>query len=150
MRVSIHVCVCVCVCVCFSVHVCLYACVCPSMCVCVCVYNTRNLDIAVHIRSPISHTLPYALLCFWYSQSLDSLSQTLQCWFPRLFHCQFPYLQHLYVEWPSPSCLKETLSGLLQIQPQNLSFFSQNSRPVIFSPVALLSPFIIRFTSCLS
>ena len=44
--------------------------------------------------------------------------QLLQCCtFPGLF-C----LQPLYLEWPSPSSLTETLSGLLQIKPQDISF----------------------------
>ena len=56
--------------------------------------------------------LPYSPLCFWHSQPPDSSHQTLHCWFPRAFS----------VFSPSPSSPTETLSGLLQIKPQDISF----------------------------
>ena len=67
-----------------------------------------------------------SVLCFWYSQPLDSSYQTFHCWFRHLF-C----LRPLYTEWPSPSSPTET-SRLLQIKLQDISFF-QNNRPAMFS-----------------
>ena len=82
------------------------------------------------------HTLPYSPLCFWYRQSPDPSYQTFHRWFPHLF-C----LQSLYMEWPSPSSLKETLSGLLQIRPKNISF-SKTIDPLFFPSALLLPSFI--------
>ena len=39
------------------------------------------------------------------------------CWF-LCFFC----LRYLYMKWPSPSSPTETLSGLLQVKPQDISF----------------------------
>ena len=52
----------------------------------------------------------------------------------------------LYMECPSPSSPKETLSGLLQIQPKNVLFFENNRPPpphVPPPPPAVPSPFVI-------
>ena len=81
------------------------------------------------------HTLPYTPLCFWYTRPPDCSHQALHCWLPRLF-C----FRSIYMEWPSPSSLTETLSGLIQILPENISF--PNCRPALFSvPCWRLHPF---------
>ena len=67
--------------------------------------------------SSVLLTPPYCQLCFWCSQPPDLLYWTFHSWFPCLFH-----LRPSYMEWPAPPSLKETLSGLVQIQAQNSSF----------------------------
>ena len=70
------------------------------------------------------HTLKYSPLCFWYSQPPDSSHRTFLCWFPRLF-C----FRSITMEWPSPSSPTETLSGLLRIKAQGVSFSKPTDLP---------------------
>ena len=55
----------------------------------------QRIEYKINILCDKCITLPYSLLCVWYSQPPDSSHQTLHCWFPRLF-C----FHSLYMEWP--------------------------------------------------
>ena len=71
--------------------------------------SSHNCSVLSLWLSSALHTFPYSLLCFWYSQPPDSSHQTLHC-------CRFLRLlcfRSIYMEWPSPSCPTETLSGLI-------------------------------------
>ena len=70
--------------------------------------------------------------------SSDFSNQTFHCWYSGLL-CRRP----LNMEWPPAPSSKETLSGLLQIQPQNVSLL-QDNRSAMFSPLALLSPSVVN------
>ena len=63
-------------------------------------------------------------------------------WSTESRECLFCLLS-LYMEWPSPSSSKETLSGLLQIWPKNISS-SKTIDPLCFPSFALLSPSIVN------
>ena len=41
---------------------------------------------------------------------------------PNVDPCALFCLRSLYAKWPSPSSPTETLSGLIQVMPQNISF----------------------------
>ena len=83
--------------------------------------------------SPNVHTHTYSPLCFQYSQPPDPshLDSTLDS---RAFFC----LRTLYMAWPSLSSPKETLSGLLQIQTQNISL-SKAIDPPYFPSLIVVS-----------
>ena len=77
-----------------------------------CIYMSdhRHFSVMSMRLTSTLHTLPYSLLCFWYSQCPDSSHQTLHCWFPHLF-----WFWTICMEWSSPSSQTETFSGLIQV-----------------------------------
>ena len=108
---------------------------------CECIVNCSVLSL--WLSSTFLHTLPYSPLFFWYSQLPGFSHHTFHCWLPRLF-C----LQPLYLEWPSPSSPTQTLTGLLQIKPQDISFSKTTDLP--FHTAAFLClkfPFVVH-VSC--
>ena len=82
------------------------------------------------------HTLPFSLLCFWYSQPSDSSYQAFHCQFLHLF-----WLQPLYMEWP---CLPLQKKCSLDSIKSNLkTFVFRNNKPAPFSPFMPLFSFAI-------